>query len=105
MTHPDPIRILAYVDDLARMSVRHGLRLRQHDGHTLIEPAPSDWRGYCAPMGDAEACLTIECLGPPTSRTELECLEIARARPAFVQGLDPTELSAHQRLRIMRDGP
>ena len=89
MGHPDPIRIKAYVDDLARLSVRHGPRLRQFDGHTMIEPAPSDFRGYCAPMGDEEACLTIEVLGPPTSTAELEWLEIARTRPAFVQSVDP----------------
>ena len=71
MGHPDPIRIKAYVDDLARLGVRHGLGLRQFDGHTMIEPAPSDFRDYCAPMGDEEACLTIEVLGPPTSVAEL----------------------------------
>ena len=100
MGHPDPIRIKAYVDDLARLGVRYGLRLRQFDGHTMIEPAPSDFRGYCAPMGDEEACLTIEVLGPPTSVAELEWLEIARTRPAFVQSIDPTRMSAHERMSL-----
>ena len=105
MGHPDPIRIKAYVDDLARLGVRHGLRLRQFDGYTMIEPAPSGFRGYCAPMGDEEACLTIEVLGPPTSVAELEWLEIARTRPAFVQSVDPTRMSAHERMSLRASAP
>ena len=66
----------------------------------MIEPAPSDFRGYCAPTGDEEACLTIEVLGPPTSVAELEWLEIARTRPALVQSIDPTRMSAHKRISL-----
>ena len=105
MDHPDPIRIKAYVDDLARLGVRHGLRLRQFDGHTMIEPAPSDFRGYCASMGDEEACLTIEVLGPPTSVAELEWLETARTRPTFVQSIDPSQMSAHERMSLRASAP
>ena len=100
MDHPDPIRIMAYVDDLTRLGLRHGLRLRQFDGHTLIEPAPPDFRGCCAPMGDEEACLTLEVFGPPTSTAELERLETARTRPAFVQSIDPSRMSAHERMSL-----
>ena len=100
MGHPDPIRIKAYVDDVARLGVRHGLRLRQFDGHTMIEPAPPDFRGYCAPMGDEEACLTLEVLGPPTSVAKLQWLETARTRPAFVQSIDPARMSAHERMSL-----
>lgn len=105
MDHPDPIRILAFVNDLVRLSVAHGLRLRQYDDHTLIEPIPDGWRGHNAPMGDEECCLTIEVLGPPTSIAELECLDVARTRPASVQSIDPSQFSGHERmaLRAPRD--
>ena len=101
MGHPDPDPDQGLPRRPGRGSASAtAFRLRQFDDHTLIEPAPSDFRGYCAPMGDEEACLTMEQLGPPTSVAELEWLEIARTRPAFVQSIDPTRMSAHERMSL-----
>ena len=84
--HPDPERIRAFLDDLARLAVRHGLRVRRHGGgEVLIEPAPEDFAGYSACIGGGEATLTIETMGD-------------------VRGLDPTLLSAHERLALRGAG-
>ena len=99
MDHPDPIAIKLYIDDLVRLSIKHGLRLRQYDDHTLVEPVPDDWHGYNAPMGDTECCLTIERLGPPTISVDLEDWQ-ARGRPASIQSIDPTLMNAHERLAL-----
>ena len=84
--HPDPERIRAFLDDLARLAVRHGLRVRRHGGgEVLIEPAPPGFQGYSACIGGGEATLTIETMGD-------------------VRGLDPSRLSAHERLALRGSG-
>ena len=84
--HPDPERIRALLEDLARLAVRYGLRVRRHSGgEVLIEPAPEDFAGYSACIGGGEATPTIETLGD-------------------VRGLDPTLLSAHERLALRGSG-
>ena len=84
--HPDPERIRALLDDLARLAVRHGLRVRRHGGgEVLIEPAPPGFQGYSACIGGGEATLTIETMGD-------------------VRGLDPSRLSAHERLALRGSG-
>ena len=86
ITHPDPERIRAYLDDLARLAVRHGLRVRRYGGgEVLIEPVPEGFQGYSACIG-GEATLTIETMGD-------------------VRDLDPTRLSAHERLALRGSGP
>ena len=83
---PDPERIRTLLDDLARLAVRHGLRVRRHGGgEVLIEPAPEDFAGYSACIGGGEVTLTIETMGD-------------------VRGLDPTRLSAHERLALRGSG-
>ena len=82
---PDRERIRAFLDDLARLAVRHGLRVRRHGGEVLIEPAPQGFQGYSACIGGGEATLTIETMGD-------------------VRGLDPSRLSAHERLALRRSG-
>ena len=75
-THTDPERSRAYLDDLARLSVRHGLRIRRHGGGEIfIEPTPENFGGTSACICGGEATLAIE-----TKRA--------------VRGLDPIRLSA-----------
>ena len=67
--------------------MRHGLRVRRHGGgEVLIEPAPGAFQGYSACIGGGEATPTIETMGD-------------------VRSLDPTRLSAHERLALRGSGP
>lgn len=60
--------------------------MRRHGGgEVLIEPAPEGFTGYSAYLVGGEATLTIETVGD-------------------VRGLDPSRLSAHERLALRGSG-
>ena len=76
-------RLQAYLDDLARLTVRHGLRLDLVKSMTVIVDVEPDWGGYGV-----------------TVRTDRAAYLDDRA-PSELEGLDPRSLSAHERLRIV----
>ena len=76
-------RLQAYLDDLARLTVRHGLRLDLVESMTVIVDAEPDWGGYGVTVGTDGAAYLDD-----------------RA-PSNLEGLDPRSLSAHERLQIV----
>lgn len=76
----------ARLDDLTRVCLRHGWRLRaDRNGEVGVETLPDEWVGYAICVGDGEATLMPASIGT-------------------IRGLAPRRLSAHERLRIMARG-
>ncbi len=81
-----PDRIKAFLDDVARASVRHGIQLgHTYDGVTLV-PLEADFEGY-----GAEKEETFEDHGLPLSLGHYA---------DEIHSIDFTQLSAHERLAI-----
>ncbi len=83
---PTPEKIKAFLDDLARISLRHGVRLTQsQDGMQLVEET---CHGYYICGGELAV---VEC--------EVERKKIGGW--PWPISIDPTQLSNHERMKIM----
>lgn len=86
---PQPAELAAWLDDLARVSIRHGLVVRAtRNGEVGVVRASDAWPGYSACIGGGEVVLRRESIGDVVS-------------------LDPRRITAHERLQILdgRLGP
>lgn len=90
---PTPEQIKAYLDDLARLSVKHGVVIgATYDGPALQEP-DEDFDGYSARVGELH-----EGHGLDLSNCRFDAPHM---RDNYHNSVDITQLSAHERMKIM----
>ncbi len=87
---PDQIEV--FLDDLARISLKHGVAIDPHCAARLVPLA--DVRGY-------ESYLVVDRGGAYRLLSQLGDAPGMAASPSYIAGLDLADLSNHERLLLL----
>ncbi|WP_265499570.1 hypothetical protein [Paracoccus beibuensis] len=85
---PTPAKIKAFIDDLARISMRHGFEISEDEGRLYLDRITTDFEGYSVRVAD----------GVTDGWPMMTCVV---SGGDYVSSIDLTKLSNHQRLAIM----
>ncbi|MGR3315394.1 hypothetical protein [Roseovarius indicus] len=97
-------QVKAFLDDLARISLRHGVEIRGREWNRLmvIDEAGSNFSGYSAEIGHPRSNGDVTVISMSSAaREEMKLIEGANAdHSVCISSIDLTKLSAHERIKI-----